>query len=72
MIENISYEDMESYSKELKASADAINILIADKDLKELENFVEEVNRYSTYLESTVKLYKSADKALDYLKNRIK
>lgn len=72
MIENISYEDMESYSNELKASADAINILIADKDLKELENFVEEVNRYSTYLESTVKLYKSADKALDYLKNRIK
>ena len=72
MIENISYEDMESYSKELKASADAINILIANKDLKELENFVEEVNRYSTYLESTVKLYKSADKALDYLKNRIK
>ena len=72
MIENISYEDMESYSKELKASVDAIKILIADKDLKELENFVEEVNRYSTYLESTVKLYKSADKALDYLKNRIK
>ena len=39
MIENISYEDMESYSKELKASVDAIKILIADKDLKELENF---------------------------------
>jgi len=69
MIENISYEDMESYSKELKASAETIKTLIQDKDLKELEYFVEDVNRYSTYLESTVKLHKNADKALEYLKN---
>lgn len=69
MIENISYEDMESYSKELKASAEVIKTLIDGKDLKELENFVEEVNKYSKYLESTVKLYKDADKALSYLKN---
>lgn len=71
MIENISYEDMESYSKELNASAEAIKTLITDKDLKELENFVEEVQKYSNYLKSTVKIYKDADKALSYLKNNI-
>lgn len=72
MIENISYEDMESYSKELKASAEAISDLIEGKDLKELDNFVDDVTRYSKYLESTVKLYRNADKALDYLKNNVK
>ena len=68
MIDKISYEDMKSYSKELKASADVIKTLIEGKDLKELSNFVEDVEKYSKYLESTVKLYEDADKALSYLK----
>jgi len=69
MIEKISYEDMLSYSKELAASADAINSLIENKEFHELQEFVTEVNNYSRYLESTVKLHKSADEALEYLKN---
>ncbi|MDO4995957.1 MAG: hypothetical protein Q4E69_02140 [Bacilli bacterium] len=69
MIENISYEDMDSYSKELRASAEVIKTLIDGKDIKELENFVEEVSKYSNYLESTVKIYRDADNVLSYLKN---
>ncbi len=67
MIENIKYEDMLSYSKELKASADVISSLIQNKELPELENFVNDVVSYSKYLESTVNLYIKADDALDYL-----
>lgn len=68
MIENISYDDMDSFSKELKASAEVIKTLIDGKDIKELENFVEEVNKYSKYLESTVNIYRDADNVLSYLK----
>lgn len=67
MIENIKYEDMESYSKELKASSDVIKELIQDKEFPELENFAGEVERYSSYLAQTVTLYKKADQAIDYL-----
>ena len=70
MIENISYDDMLSYSKELKASVDVINELISDKDFKELQDFVNSVTTYSRYLESTVKLHKSADEAISFLKNQ--
>jgi len=34
MIDQISYDEMESYSKELEASADALKALIEEKDLK--------------------------------------
>ena len=70
MIENISYEDMLSYSKELKASADVIASLIYNKDFRDLSEFVGIVSDYSKYLESVVKLHKSADDALvDLVKN---
>lgn len=71
MIEKISYEDMESYSKELKASADVIKELISGKNIKELDNFTEEVNNYSEYLKSIVNLYKDADKVISSLKENI-
>ncbi len=64
MIENISYDDMINYSKELKASADVIAELIKNKELSEIQNFVDEVSNYSKYLESIVKLYKDADNNL--------
>ena len=70
MIENISYDDLLSYSKELKTSADVIRELIENKDYPDLENFVGDVNNYSRYLENTVKLYKSADEALEDLKKQ--
>ena len=50
MIDKVSYEDMISYSKELQASANAISELMQNKDLKELEKFVKEVNSYSEFL----------------------
>ncbi len=69
MIDQISYDEMESYSKELEASADALKALIEEKDLKELENFVDSVYNYSEYLSSTVELHKTADEALNYLES---
>lgn len=67
MIDQISYDEMVSYSKELEASADAIKELIENKDLRELENFIDSIYNYSEYLSSTVELHKQADEALEYL-----
>ena len=70
MIEKISYEDMISYSKELKASADAINDLIKDKDYSQLNDFVDNVYKYANYLSSIVNLNKKADEAVSFLKSK--
>lgn len=67
MIDQVSYDEMVSYSKELEASADAIKELIENKDLRELENFIDSIYNYSEYLSSTVELHKQADEALEYL-----
>lgn len=68
MIEKISYDEMLNYAKELNASADVIAELIKDKEYKELENFVEEIYNYSKYLQRIVDINKTADNAIDYLK----
>ncbi|MBQ8132117.1 MAG: hypothetical protein IJ193_06475 [Bacilli bacterium] len=71
MIENIKYEDLESYSKELKASAEVIKELIKTKEIAELNKFADDVINYSAFLERSIKMHKSADETLAYLvKNR--
>lgn len=70
MIEQISYDDMLSYSKELNASAEVIKSLIENRDFKELENFAEEVINYSEYLQNIVDLNVHADEAIKFLKEQ--
>lgn len=71
MIEKIKYEDLESYYKELKASADVIKELVKDKDMGRLEKFADDVINYSAFIERSIKMHKDADIALeDLIKNR--
>ncbi len=71
MIEKITYQDLESYSKELKASADVIKELVKDKDMGRLEKFADDVINYSAFIERSIKMHKDADIALeDLVKNR--
>lgn len=70
MIEKVSYEDMQSYSKELSVSTKTISDLIENKDFPELQNFINEVNNYSNFLNQSVELYKSADEAISELKRQ--
>ena len=72
MIEKIEYKDMLTYSKELKENANVVASLIDNKDFPELQNFVEDIRKYATYLESIVKLHKSADDAIASLKDQVK
>ncbi len=67
MIENISYEEMLSISKELQASANVIRELVKEKNLPELNDFISTVEGYSKFLETTVELYQDADAALSEL-----
>lgn len=69
MINNLTYEEALAISKELKASADEINLLIKDKKAQELQDFVSTVEGYSKYIETTVELHMDADKALQELKD---
>ena len=70
MIDKVSYEDMISYSKELQASAAAILELMKNKDLKELEKFVKEVNSYSEFLATSVEMYKDADASIEFIREQ--
>ncbi len=70
MIDKISYEDMISYSKELQASAEVIQSLMENKDLKELEKFVKEVKSYSEFLKTSVDMYKDADASIEFIKEQ--
>lgn len=71
MIEKITYQDLESYYKELKASAEVIKELVKDKDMGRLDKFADDVINYSSFLERSIKMHKDADIALeDLVKNR--
>ncbi len=71
MIEKITYQDLESYSKELKASAEVIKDLVKDKDMGRLDKFADDVINYSSFLERSIKMHKDADETLaELIKNR--
>lgn len=72
MIENLTYEEVLTISKELKNNADIIETLISDKNVSELQDFVSTVEGYSKYLETVVQLHMDADKALEGLSQQKK
>ena len=72
MIDKLSYTDIITISKDLKAQIDVIESLIADKDLPELDDFIATVEGYSKFLENTIEINKDADAALEDLKHALK
>lgn len=70
MIENITYQDMISISKELETSAKVIEEIASKKNIKELSDFISTVEGYSKYLATTVELYQEADLTLQELINQ--
>lgn len=70
MIGKLKYDQVIEVSNQLKICAATINELIADKQTEDLQNFVSVVDRYVKFLETTVELYKDADKALSNLTNK--
>lgn len=70
MIDKLTYEQVLEISIELKKNANAISELLKDKESTELQDFISTVEGYSKYLETTVELYKDADKALQDLTSK--
>lgn len=68
MIDTITYEEMETVSKELSKYVDVIRNIIKNDELKDIEDFASTVDRYAKYLQTTVTLYKDADKAIADIK----
>lgn len=68
MIDNISYEELMSTSKQLSSCVEIIRNIIKNDEIKEIEDFISTVDGYSKFLENTVNLYQDADKALIDLK----
>lgn len=64
MIGKLTYDQVSECIEQLKLSNVTISSLIENKEAYDLENFVSVVDRYIKYLETTLELYKDADKAL--------
>lgn len=67
MIGKLTYDQVLEVAAQLKICHDTIENLIKDKSAEDLQNFVSIVDRYVKFLETTVELYKDADKALSNL-----
>lgn len=72
MIDKLSYEDVLTISKDIKEQAEIIQHLAEQRGVTELSDFIATVEGYSKFLETTVKLNKDADEALEDLKKHIK
>jgi len=72
MIGKFTYEQLLSISTDLRNQTTAIEEVIKDKNLSELEDFVSTVEGYSKYLETVVEMNRDADLALTELKNKKK
>ena len=70
MIGKLTYDQVIVVANQLKMCAATISDLIVDKQAEDLQNFVSVVDRYVKFLETTVELYKDADKALINLTNK--
>lgn len=69
MIGNLTYAQVAEMSNQLKVCVETLTALIEKKPSEELETFVSAVDRYVKYLETTIELYKDADKAISELVN---
>lgn len=72
MIGNLTYEQINAISLDLKKQIEIINRLIQNKNSQELQDFVSTVEGYTKYLETTIEMNKDADNALSELKNKKK
>lgn len=70
MIDKLTYDQVLTFSKELKSQAEIINNLLKNKENQELADFIATVEGYSKFLETTVEINKDADKALEELMSR--
>ena len=70
MIGNFTYEEMLQFAKELEENADIIDKLAKKQEAGMLQTFISNVDWYSTFIKSTVEIYKDADNELSHLKNK--
>ena len=68
MIGTFTYDQIMQFAKELKDNADIIDALAKKQGAGMLQTFISNVDWYSTFLKSTVELYKDADDVLKNLK----
>lgn len=69
MIGNLTYDQVADIANQLKDCVETLTNLVENKSSEELQNFVSSVDRYVKYLETTIELYKDADKAISELVN---
>lgn len=70
MIGNFTYEEMLQFAKELEENADIIDKLAKKQEAGMLQTFISNVDWYSTFIKSTVEIYKDADAVLKPLKEK--
>lgn len=70
MIGKFTYDEILQFAKELKSNSDIIDSLAKKQGIGMLQTFISNVDWYSTFLKSTVELYKDADKVLEKLKEQ--
>ena len=68
MIGNFTYDEIQQFAKELSENADIIDNLAKKQGTSMLQTFISNVDWYSTFLKSTVEIYKDADEVLKNLK----
>lgn len=68
MIGNFTYEEMLQFAKELKENANIIDKLAKKQEAGMLQTFISNIDWYSTFIKSTVEMYKDADEVLKHLK----
>lgn len=69
MVGKLTYEQVLTIAKDLRAQVEVIERLIANRELPELNDFTATVEGYSKFLENSVEINKDADAALMDLKN---
>jgi hypothetical protein len=70
MIGKFTYEEMLQFAKELSENADIIDKLSKKQNAGMLQTFISNVDWYSTFIKSTVEIYKDADAVLKPLKEK--
>ena len=68
MVGKLTYEQVLTIAKDLRAQVEVIERLIANRELPELNDFTAPVEGYSKFLENSVEINKDADAALMDLK----
>ena len=70
MIGSFTYEQILEYAKQLKECYEIIDDLAKKQEGGMLQPFISNVERYSTFLKSSIEIYQDADKVLEPLRNQ--